>query len=271
MRALIINADDFGLTAGINRAVLEAYQTGVLTSATLMAVGLAWHEAVELARANPGLGVGVHLTLTALRPVLPPEEVPSLVDKRGRFRRLGRAPLWRKDEVEKEWRAQITRLVEAGLKPTHLDSHHHVHLWPGLVDVAVKLAREFELPALRLISPQSFALMGIGGWQRRLAGISWRRAGKLACASPVTVAGLEAFPPDRQGMGRFVARLGPGVHELFCHPGSEDDAELAGISSLTERRARERELLTAGWFKKILAEADIALVNYRYFEEEKRL
>lgn len=269
MKRLIINADDFGLTTGVNRAIIQAHQGGVLTSATLMAGGLAWREAVELSTANPGLGVGIHLTLTALRPVLPPEQVPSLVDRQGRFRRqLWRAPLWRKAEVEREWRAQIQRLLAAGLQPTHLDSHHHVHLWPGLTDVAAGLAREFGIPALRLISPESFRLMGIGGLERQIAAISWRR-GQGVLARAETVAGLEAFPGEREGIAGYLRRLQPGTHELFCHPGSPGDEDLAAISSLTEKRAQETELLCSQWFQEILAEERISLVNYSYLGEER--
>ncbi len=174
---LIINADDFGLTPGINRGILRAFTRGALTSATIMANGTAWREAVESARSHPGLGVGVHLNLTSLRPVLPPEQVPSLVDKKGKFRRQ----FWRlgfvsKAQVRLEWRAQIRRLVDAGLKPTHLDSHHHVHLWGGLVDVAWELATEFAIPAMRAVSPLGLEYMDVGGTERFLARRGWRRA-----------------------------------------------------------------------------------------------
>lgn len=271
MKYLVINADDFGLTPGVNEAVIRAHQGGVLTSATLMAGGLAWQEAVELSKATPSLGVGVHLTLTALKPVLPPEQIPSLVGRSGGFRRqFWWAPLWRKAEVEREWRAQITRLMEAGLRPTHLDSHHHVHLWPGLTEVVGNLAREFGIPAVRYISPHSFTLMGVGGWQRWIATASWRRAGAQALAKPDTVAGIEAFPSNRDGLAAYLIRLEPGVHELYCHPGSAGDTVLAGISSLTEKRVGETELLRQPWFKELLAEEDTSLVNYKILGEERK-
>lgn len=270
MKHLIINADDFGLTSGVNRGIMRAHGEGVLTSATLMAGGLAWREAVELSRTNPSLGVGVHLTLTALKPVLPPGQVPSLVDSQGKFRRqLWRAPLWRRREVEREWRAQILRLLETGLNPTHLDSHHHTHLWPGLIKVIEKLAREFGIPAVRFISPESFQIMGIGGLERRIAGVSWLKAQKLALALPDTVAGIEAFPGNREGMSVYLSRLQPGVHELYCHPGSSGDLELAKISSLTEGRVGETELICAPWFREVLADYGISLVNYTHFWEER--
>lgn len=269
MKRLIINADDFGLTRGVNAAVIRAHREGVLTSATLMAGGLAWQEAVELSRANPGLGVGVHLTLTALRPVLPPSQVPSLVDKDGRFRRqFWRAPLWNKEEVEKEWRAQIQRLMEAGLRPTHLDSHHHIHLWPGLADITLALAREFEISALRFISPLSFKIMGEGGWQRRIALKSWAKAQEQTYR-PDTVVGLEAIAASAQELTQYLNGLPQGVHELFCHPGSPGDEELAGISSLTEKRAAETEILCAPWLKETLARECVVPASYKYYGEER--
>lgn len=270
MKRLIINADDFGLTPGVNRAIIRAYQDGVLTSATLMAGGLAWQEAVELARANPGLGVGVHLTLTALKPVLPASQVPTLTDKQGRFRRqFWRAPLWNREQVAKEWRGQILRLQEAGLRPTHLDSHHHIHLWPGLTDIFCSLAKEFKLSAVRLISPLSFKIMGIGGWQRHICERSWRRGQGNSLAKPDSVAGMEAFSLTREGIETYLHKLPTGVHELYCHPGSAGDSALAGISSLREKRIRETDALCSSWFKEILAEEGIVPVNYNYFGEER--
>jgi len=270
MKYLIINADDFGLTQGVNEAVIKAHREGVLTSATLMAGGLAWREAVDLALANPSLGVGVHLTLTALKPVLPRVEVPSLVNREGKFRRqFWRAPLWNKDQVEREWRAQISRIMDAGLKPTHLDSHHHTHLWPGLTDTVCRLAIEFEIPAIRFISPESFDIMGIGGMQRMIASASWQRAQRCALAQPVTVTGIETVPATPEGLGEYLGKLVSGIHELYCHPGSPTDSDLTQISSLTAKRVRETEFLCAGWFREILDQEDTVLVSYRKLGEER--
>lgn len=265
---LIINADDFGLTPGINQGIVRAFQRGVLTSATLMANGLAWQEAVALAKANPGLGVGAHLTLTALKPVLPPERVPSLVDRQGRFRRkFWRAPLWQIAQVKAEWRAQIARLVEAGLTPTHLDSHHHVHLWPPLVDVAWQLAGEFGIPAIRALSPQGMEYMDVDRWQRLLASRGWRRAQKAGAAAPHTVAGLEGVGYPRAFIECYLAQLEPGIHELFCHPGLAGDGKLVAISSLAEGRQKELNILCSPWLRDLLTEYGVELANYNIFGE----
>ncbi|MTI96845.1 MAG: ChbG/HpnK family deacetylase [Firmicutes bacterium] len=253
MIRLIINADDFGLTQGVNRAIIQAHQCGALTSATLMANGLAWHQAVELAREHPRLGVGVHLTLTALAPVLPPEQLPSLVNREGRFRKnFLRLLVANKSQVRAEWHAQLSRLIGAGLKPTHVDSHHHVHLLPGLLPVAIDLAREFGIGAIRMISPRSMTLMGVGGIERLLASLSWRQSA-MGLLRPDTVIGLETVAPEH--LPRFIKELGPGVHEFFCHPGVHADHELENISSLTAKRVRELELLCSAQLAAAISQA----------------
>lgn len=270
MKKLIINADDFGLTQGINAAVIRAHQEGVLTSATLMAGGLAWREAAELAAETPTLGVGVHLTLTALGPVLPLKQVPSLVDRGGRFRRqFWRVLVWNKEQIKAEWHGQIERLMEAGLKPTHLDSHHHIHLWPPLMTIACELAREFGIPGVRAISPPSFRLMKFPEWQRRIAAGSWQRSQEFPLGKPDTVTALEFAGRSKESFTAYLKQLSPGAHELFSHPGSPGDAQLAAISSLTDKRVRETELLCSGWLQESLTAAGIAPASYKIFQEER--
>ena len=270
MKKLIVNADDFGLTQGINAAVIRAHREGVLTSATLMAGGLAWREAVELAAETPTLGVGVHLTLTALDPVLPPEQVPSLVDGGGRFRRqFWRVLVWNREQIKAEWRAQIQRLMAAGIKPTHLDSHHHIHLWPPLMTIVCELAQEFGILGVRAISSPSFQLMKVPDWQQRIAAGSWQRAQKFPLGKPDTVTAFESPGRTKEGLLAYLSQVGSGVHELFSHPGSENDKELANISSLTEKRVRETEFLCSEWLKEDLTAAGIAPVSYKIFQEER--
>lgn len=264
---LIINADDFGLTRGVNAGIIEAHRQGCLTSTTLMANGLAWEEAVSLAKEHPRLGVGAHLTLTALKPVLDPTLVPSLVDGKGHLQKgRWRLPLYNLSQVKAEWAAQIQRLLGAGLNLTHLDSHHHSHLWPSLTQIVVELAREFHIPAVRLISPQSFKLMGIGGLDALIARRSWNLA-ESTIPHPSTVLGLEAFPMNRAGLESILALLPAGIHELFCHPGSAMDPDLVNVSSLREHRFRELEILCSPWFRETLAGNGAELVNYSVLQE----
>src|SRR5580692_2755261 len=135
---LILNADDFGLTRGINRAIAELHTAGALTSATLMANGPAFSDAVEIARAYPTLGVGCHVVLTDGTPLSPPETIPTLIGPDGKNFRpsLGRffrnAMLGKINEADiaREATAQIQRLQHAGIAITHLDTHKHTHILP---------------------------------------------------------------------------------------------------------------------------------------------
>lgn len=148
MKRLIINADDFGYSVGVNRGIIESYQHGILTSTTIMAGMSGFTHAVSLAQQNPGLGIGVHLTLTCGRPVLAGHKTLVLDD--GSFPRkpfyLDETTAVDLDEVEREWTAQIERVLEAGIEPDHLDSHHHIHIFKGIEQVFYRLAHTYGLP-----------------------------------------------------------------------------------------------------------------------------
>jgi len=149
MSKLIINSDDFGYGRGINHAIIDTYQEGILTSATLMTNTPGFEHAVKLALANPELGVGVHLVLTFLKPLR--HDVPSLVDASGNFYR---PDAYRQGEITvdyselyKEWDTQIQKVFDAGIQPTHLDSHHHAHMLTGThQNVILDLAEKYNLP-----------------------------------------------------------------------------------------------------------------------------
>ncbi|TYS67556.1 chitin disaccharide deacetylase [Sutcliffiella horikoshii] len=150
MIRLIVNADDFGLCQGVNYGILDSHLYGIVTSTTMMMNMPGTEHAIELAKAHPALGVGIHLVLTGGYPIN--QDVPSLVDEKGAFLRLsavnsntGEIP-WKLKEVEREWDAQIKKFLASGLHPTHLDSHHHVHTLPQLLPVIQKLAKQYNLP-----------------------------------------------------------------------------------------------------------------------------
>jgi chitin disaccharide deacetylase len=156
-RKLIIHADDLGISERVNAGIERAHRDGILTSTSIMAVGGAFDHAVELCQANPGLDIGVHLTLVEERPLTPVAQIPSLVDPSGRFHRTafgftgryfsGRIKI---DEVYRELDAQLRRVRDSGIAISHLDSHQHVHMLPGLFDVTTRLARENGIPAIRI-------------------------------------------------------------------------------------------------------------------------
>lgn len=149
MNKLIINSDDFGYGKAINHAIIDTHQKGILTSTTLMTNTPGFEHAVELAQENANLGVGVHLVLTFLKPLR--KDVSSLTDKDGNFFRLtdyrtGNIKV-DVDELYKEWDTQIQKVIEAGIQPTHLDTHHHAHTFNQQhFEVFLKLAQKYDLP-----------------------------------------------------------------------------------------------------------------------------
>ena len=153
MNKLIINSDDFGYSRAINHAIIDTHQEGILTSATLMTNTPGFEHAVKLAKENPQLGVGVHLVLTFLKPLR--NDVPSLVDEKGNFHKqdihhTGEMNV-EADELYQEWDTQIQKFIEAGLTPTHLDSHHHVHSYnEKYYKVFLKLAKKYDLPIRKI-------------------------------------------------------------------------------------------------------------------------
>jgi predicted glycoside hydrolase/deacetylase ChbG (UPF0249 family) len=230
---LILNADDFGLTPGINRAIAELHVAGCLTSATLMATGPAFDDAVRIARHQPTLGIGCHIVLVDGTPVLPPETLPTLCPE--------------PDEIQSEAAAQIRRIQEAGIYPTHLDTHKHAHIFtrvakalylaaqrtgvrairnpfePRHIHSHALLKRRIEIAALHLLQPS---------YRRATAGIL-TTDGTLGIAATGSVTArtlrgiLESLPAD-------------GTYELVCHPG-HNDADLEAVSTRL-REHREIEL-----------------------------
>ena len=179
MKNLIVNADDLGWTPGVNRGIVEAFRNGIVTSTSLLANGAAFAGGVEMARAAGGLGVGVHLNLTDGAPVTGRESVTSLLNKQGEFaggpeslllRRASRGLLLK--EVEREWNAQIQKVRDAGIEPTHLDGHKHVHMLPGLFEIALRLAKWHGIGAIRvsLESSSLRAALSSGAKQRGMHG-----------------------------------------------------------------------------------------------------
>lgn len=239
MRALIVNADDWNLTGGVSRGILEAHRQGIVTSTTAL-VNLPPDEAslAEL-RAAPALGVGLHLNLTWGRPLSPPEAVPSLVDDEGHFRRDPRAVTARAKPMEarQELEAQIEAFETLfGRRPTHLDSHHHLHRYPPLEEVVLDLALTAGLP-LRSQDP---------GFRDQLRG--------LGVPTPDHFVGDVGAEPywTVSRLLDTLAGLGEGVTELMCHPGRYDEtlawsrygpqreAELAALADPEVRATAER-------------------------------
>lgn len=236
---LIINADDYGLTTEVSRGIRDAHTHGIVTSTTCMLnmPTVAADIAIAL-RETPRLGLGVHLVLTAGRPLSAPETVPSLCAEDGRFLKLpvlqSRIDSIDPAHAEREWRAQIAAFVAAaGRAPTHLDSHHHSSYFsPALFKVMLELARELNC-AIRLPGAAP-----IDAGLRELL---------ETYAPPCTDTFSTGFYADGvsiEHLAAWIASVPDGVHELMTHPGY-CNAELESISSYARPRDREREVLTA--------------------------
>lgn len=287
MRQLIVNADDFGLTQGVSNGILDAHREGIVTSATLMANGSAFDTAVSISRRAPELGIGVHLNLTTGEPVSTALKIRSLVDHNGRLHfsvsRLLQALVLRHVDlahVESELRGQITKVVRAGILPTHLDGHKHVHLLPGVSDIVIRLAQEFSIRSIRCpreVAPDRPTLLRgknsrsavikqylVG---RTVSGFAWSFKKKLAKAGllfPDHFYGLSQTGfLDTPGVRGIVGTLPEGVSELMCHPGYLDEDLVNAGTRLLAQREVEIRALTAPIVKTVVADRGIQLISYR--------
>ncbi|RPJ72470.1 MAG: ChbG/HpnK family deacetylase, partial [Desulfobacteraceae bacterium] len=151
---LVVNADDLGVSERVNAGIILAHRRGIVTAASLMAVGRAFAQAVEGCRAFPALDVGVHLTLVAEPPLRPNSSLPGpdgrLPASAGAFLRRWAAGGIRRDDIRAECAAQIERVLNQGLRVTHLDSHQHVHALPRLADLCLDLAARYGIPFVRV-------------------------------------------------------------------------------------------------------------------------
>jgi len=238
-RIAIFNADDFGLTAGTNAGIIGTFRRGLVRSASLMATTPGFDDAVALARAHPDLDLGIHLALTGVRPLLAPARVPSLVDDSGRFPTLNawlvRAFLRRLNpaEIHQELRAQVLRALETGLPFSHIDGHHHTHLFEPVARVVGELAREFGIPIVRRVANRRAVVARLLREGRGEPGLFSPKSRFLAAADARwgdAFAGLArtdgfrgfAFPTDLDGWDALARSCPEGVTEIMCHPGVHD-------------------------------------------------
>jgi hopanoid biosynthesis associated protein HpnK len=288
MKRLIVNADDFGMTEGINRAIHDAHLGGIVTSASLLANGSAFVSAAKIAQHTPSLGVGVHLNLTEGHPSCDPARVPSLVTRHGTFfsgpRRVasrvlaGRVVL---REIESEFRAQIEKVLAAGIQPTHLDGHGHVHMWPSVFALTVRLAREYHLSGIRCSRerhPQAgglFRRMGRdGGKMLRQFGVgaalglvslgAQARLRRAGVAAPDYFYGAFATGfLDAAALEAILRDLPEGTSELMCHPGYADAELQAAPTRLQAQRDVELAALTRPEIRNLVRDLGIELITYR--------
>jgi hopanoid biosynthesis associated protein HpnK len=277
LKQLIVNADDLGLTPAVNRGILRAFKQGIVTSASLLVTGTAFEEAVALARENPELDVGLHLTLVEERAVLGRETLPILVDETGRFPRtsgefLRRAFLGRINwnEVEREIAAQIALFQRTGLRLSHIDSHQHLHMFPPVFQIVGRLVRSMDNVWVRNPAGPWRKSPGtrVGRWVQRLGlNLSCLSARGLQNRSQLPMPdGLYGFEVSgcltRPVIEQILRRIPHGLYELICHPGEDDADTRTRYSHWGYRWAEELESLTAPETQVLLKEHGIALTSF---------
>lgn len=283
MRRLIVNADDFGLTSGVNRGIVEAHSRGIVTSATLMACGRKFAEAAALASQVPQLGVGCHVVLVDGVSTLDRSDVPCLVAngsahfRESLMRFAANATTGRLDPVqlEAEITAQIRKLQAAGICVSHLDSHKHTHMFPAVFKPLLRAAKACGVRAVRNpFEPLVFATSG-----------NWKRKFKLRMLSryqdsftaALTEAGMHT--PDGcigivatggltlETFTSLIENLPDGTWEFVSHPGY-NDAELDTVTTrLRDSRDKELNILTSEKVQELIRRQGIQLVSYRDFAD----
>jgi len=280
---LIINADDFGLTRGVNRAIAELHQAGVLTSATLMATGAAFDDAVALARENPTLGVGCHITLTDGSPVSPPQSIPTLLGSDGKTFRPSLVDFLQallrgkisEVEIELEALAQVEKLRNTGINVTHLDTHKHTHLFPAVTRPLLRVAERCNVGAIRNPFEESWSLaLGHGNRLRRfqvnlLSSFKSRfdRQPKICDARVATTNGTIGISAtghlDAPTLRELLRALpSEGTFELCCHPGYNDGDLDSVTTRLRTHRDVERSALLTELPARSLQPNAPQLINY---------
>jgi hopanoid biosynthesis associated protein HpnK len=276
---LIINADDFGLSPGINRGIIEAHRSGVVTSASLMATGDAFDDAIALSLAHPELSVGLHLTLVEGAPASPPADVPSLVGRDGRFPRSLRAFLrrWlsgrvRPEDMAREFDAQVEKVLDRGVAVDKLDSHMHLHVLPGVLPCVLGTARRHGIKAIRRpVEPLRYRreLPGLRTLATRaalstIAVIQSREIAKSRLRAPDHFAGLaESGALTARDLERILRDLRPGVTEIVTHPGYHDPVLDRWPESRRYCRESELHALLSPEVKEALQDLRVELTSFR--------
>lgn len=288
---MIVNADDFGLTAGVNRAIVEANRSGIVTSATIMANAPAYAEAAVLARATPTLLTGCHVVLIDGQPLTSGAQTlingatcENTTGATSRFRSslkdFARAAVGKKlsaAEIEKETEAQIARIQSAGITVTHVDSHKHTHMFPQVLRPVLRAARALGVKAVRnpfepIRAWPIAGTLGAPGMWLRCAGVmsfqlfarefskAVREEGMYTTDGTVGIAATGML--NQKTLSAILMALPEGTWELVCHPGYSDDDLRAAGTRLLKSREVELETLTSPETKRLLDRQNIQLVSY---------
>lgn len=275
-KSLIINADDFGLSSGVNSAIVACYEAGSLSSTTLMVNMPATEDAIVLAKEYPALGVGLHFNLSSGKPLCPPDKVKSLVASNGEFHQRGVAEKkaisrqFRSNEILAELKAQWGLLLDNDLAPTHIDSHQHIHVFPVVFDVVARFCVENNIP-LRIPKPwrpnervpfKRHVRMWMLNWMIKRNMNRWK--GKLAVnESFASIFDLQIEPKDIsiQNYTEILQAIHNAPLELMVHP-ADVDFEHTKMTEISEVSRRDFEIFSRENFGTIARDLGYDLINY---------
>lgn len=263
------------MAQSVNDGIIKGHQDGIITSTSFMAGAKSAEHAAELAKNNPSLGVGIHLCLTLIRPVAGPADIPTLAPDGmlpgGPFSLMARLASGRikKREIESELRAQIERTLALGIAPDHIDGHQHAHMMPGVFDIALKLAEEYNIPAMRYpVGRRSTGCRATGFRMFEkliLEGISRRNRHAIEEAgikTPDCFFGLvETGTLSRDSLINILEYLPDGTSEIMCHPGLP--SETLAEAGWGKGWGMELAAVTDGSVIKLIDEKEIELISYR--------
>ncbi len=269
MKSLIVNADDFGLSTGINRGIIETFENGIVTRTSIMANGPAFDDACSLAL-QTSIPVGLHLNLTFGSPVSSPEKIPSLVNAHGHFHgkwaftRRYFSGLIKHREIEKEMQAQIIKVLNRGIHIMHLDSHHHIHCLPGVGKIFQQFANKHGIKSIRQVTMPRVAdrwLLSAYLSQMMIASSCKFRISNFEMRN-YTCWGFEftAAKNKKDTLLRILASLQEGINELVCHPGYVKKTDAIG-KYLQDRQA-ELKALCDRQVREFIQKSDIKLISF---------
>lgn len=246
MLKLIINADDLGLAPGCNTGIVKALTQGLVTDTTLMVNTSYTEDAVTKLKQHGINRVGLHLNLTFGEPLTPVAAVPSLVDGNGRFHRkiAQAAPAMASGEIQRELTAQVEKFLATGLGLTHLDSHHHAHMYPGILDTVIALAQQLAVPLRQTGNDVRQKIREAGVATTDFFSLSFYEQG-------VSMRHLQDIL--RQHM--------QGTLEIMCHP-AEHDELIYRISSYNSWREQELAILTSQEMRRFISDTGIELIGF---------
>jgi len=285
MKQLIVNADDFGLHENINLGIIEGHIKGCITSTSIMAGAPAFEHAVAVAADHPQLGIGVHLTLVGGLPIAEPSSIPSLVDGEGMLYTSYPAFLKkfclgdiRLVDMHRELTGQVKKILSTGLKITHLDSHQHMHVVPGILDIVLSIAKEFNIQAMRIPAE---SLVFLGGFKpgagrvigrfglSTLAGLARFKARQAGLAAPDYFYGMLAGGSmEERLLLNIINNLSAGITEVMVHPGI-DEAALNSIFNWQYHWQQELQAVTSCQVASRLQQENIELVSFARLSNSK--